>query len=236
MLGEIQRTFEREQRFASNVSHELRTPIAVIFSECEYMTDCAETVEELKNSAESIKEEARRMSKLVSELLTISRMDKGTLKVNYEETELSDLLNFVCDQQESINDKSISLKRDIAPDVNAEVDRSKIAGLFINLISNAYKYNRKNGEITVSLREDDGNIIFSVSDTGIGISKDDLPRIWDRFYQGDPARTSNENGSMGLGLSMVKWIAEKHGGEVTVRSEPDVGSTFTFIMPKKHNV
>ena len=232
MLNEIQCAFEREQQFTSDASHELRTPIAVIFSECEYMLDCAETVEELKDSAESIKDETQRMSKLVSELLTISRMDRDTLKLNYEKTVLSDLVNFVCSEQEAINDKSISLERNIAPDITVDADRFLIARLLVNLISNAYKYNSENGKITVSLYEEGENVVFSVSDTGIGISGEDLPKIWERFYQVDPSRTANENGSMGLGLSMVKWIAEKHSGEITVQSEAGQGSVFTFVMPK----
>lgn len=232
MLDEIQSAFEREQQFTSDASHELRTPIAVIMAECEYMLDCAETAEELKGSAESIKEEAERMSKLVSELLTISRMDRDTLKPDFEKTDLSDLVNFVCGEQEEINDKSITLERNIAPDITANADRFLIARLFVNLISNAYKYNNENGKITVSLYEEGNNVVFSVSDTGIGISEDNLPKIWERFYQVDPSRTANENGSMGLGLSMVKWIAQKHGGTVTAKSEVGKGSTFTFIMPK----
>ena len=232
MLDEIQSAFEREQQFTSDASHELRTPIAVIMAECEYMLDCAETVEELKGSAESIKEETERMSKLVSELLTISRMDRDTLKLDFEKTDLSDLVNFVCGEQEEINDRSITLERNIAPDITANTDRFMIARLFVNLISNAYKYNSENGKITVSLYEKDNNIVFSVSDTGIGIRGEDLPKIWERFYQVDPSRTANENGSMGLGLSMVKWIAEKHGGFVTAESEIGKGSTFTFVMPE----
>lgn len=235
MLDEIQITFEREQQFTSDASHELRTPIAVIFSECEYMTDCAETVEELKTSAVSIKEETQRMSRLVSELLTISRMDKDTLKLNFETTNLSDLVNFVCSEQEDINDKSIILERNIEQDIIAEADKFLIARLFINIISNAYRYNKENGKITVSLYEDNQNIFFSVNDTGIGISEKDMPKIWERFYQAEPSRTANANGSAGLGLSMVKWIAKQHGGEVTVQSKLGEGSVFTFVMPKQRS-
>ena len=232
MLDEIQSAFEREQQFTSDASHELRTPIAVIFSECEYMLDCADTVEELKDSAASIKEETERMSKLVSELLNISRMDRDTLELNFEKTDLSELVDFICGEQEGINDSTVTLERNIASGITARADRSLISRLFVNLIINAYKYNRENGKITVSLYEEGKNVVFSVSDTGIGISEEDLPKIWERFYQVDPSRTANENGSMGLGLSMVKWIAEKHGGKITVQSDLGKGSTFTFTMPK----
>ena len=236
MLSEIQYTLEREQQFTSDASHELRTPIAVIFSECEYMTDCAETVDELKNSAMYIKEEAQKMSTLVSELLTISRMDKDILKLNYEEVDLSDLVNFVASEQELINESSIALLRKIEPNITVMADKFLIARLFINLISNAYRYNKENGTITVSLCEKGENIVFSVEDTGIGISKDDTAKIWERFYQVDPSRTQHDGGGIGLGLSMVRWIAEKHGGEVSVTSVLGEGSTFTFTMPKDNKM
>ena len=231
MLSEIEGAFQREQQFTSDASHELRTPIAVILSECEYMTDCADTVEELKGSAESVKEEAERMSKLVSELLSIARMDKDSLKLNFEETDISELVSLVCDEQEEINTDEIKLLRDIKQDVTAVADKFLIARLFINLISNAYKYNKENGEIKVSLTEKDGNVIFAVSDTGIGIAEENLPKIWERLYQVDPSRSDKEDGGMGLGLSMVKWIAEKHGGKVTVQSELGKGTSFTFVFP-----
>lgn len=231
MLSEIEGAFQREKQFTSDASHELRTPIAVILSECEYMTDCADTVDELRDSAESVKEEAQKMSKLVSELLSIARMDIDTLKLSLEETDISELLSFVCDEQEEINTGNIKLVRSIKEDVFAYADKILLARLFINIISNAYKYNKENGEITVSLDEKDGNVIFKVSDTGIGISEENLPKIWERLFQVDPSRTSNENGGMGLGLSMVKWIAEKHGGEVNAQSELGKGTTFTFIFP-----
>ena len=233
MLSEIQSSFERERQFTSDASHELRTPIAVILSECEYMTDCADSVEELKASAESVKEEAQRMSKLVSELLMVSRMDKEILKPNFEETELSDLVGFICDEQVEINGDSIMLERHIAPNITAQADRFLIARLFINLISNAYQYNRDHGTIKVSLYEKDEDIVFSVSDTGVGIAEENLPKIWARFYQVESSRAGGENGGTGLGLSMVKWIAEKHNGKLAVESELGVGSTFTFIFPKE---
>ncbi|MBO4897077.1 MAG: HAMP domain-containing histidine kinase [Clostridia bacterium] len=233
MLSGIEGAFQREKQFTSDASHELRTPIAVILSECEYMTDCADTVDELKDSAESVKEEAQKMSRLVSELLSIARMDKDSLKLNFEETDISELVSFVCDEQEEINTDEIKLIREIKPGILAEADKFLLARLFINLISNAYKYNKENGEIKVSLSENDGDVIFAVSDTGIGIAEENLPKIWERLYQVDPARSDNENGGMGLGLSMVKWIAEKHSGKAEVQSELGKGTTFTFTFPAR---
>ena len=234
MLEKLEHTFENEKQFTSDASHELRTPVAVILSECEYMTDCADNVEDLKQSAESVKNQAEKMSKLISELLTIARMDRNAIKLSPEETDISELAGFVCSEQEEIEGGGITLKTEIKPGITADVDRLMITRLFVNLISNAYHYNKENGTITVSLDETDTNVIFSVTDSGIGISKEDIPKIWERFYQVDRARTSKDNGSMGLGLSMVKWIAEAHGGNVTVTSELGEGSTFTFTFPKHY--
>lgn len=232
MLDKIEQTVEREKQFTSDASHELRTPIAVILSECEYMTDCAKTYDEIKESAYSVKNQAEKMSKLVSELLTISRMDKNTMQTEFERTDISELLNFVCDEQEEIHSENIVLHREIEPDVTVHADRFLLARLFINLITNAYSYGKDGGNITVSLSQNKNEIIASIADDGIGIAETDIPRIWERFYQTDPSRTANKNGSMGLGLAMVKWIAECHNGKMSVQSELGVGSTFTFIMPK----
>lgn len=233
MLEKIEQTIEREKQFTQDASHELRTPVAVILSECEYMTDCADTVGDLKESAEAVKKQADKMSKLISELLMISRMDKNTLQVSFEEVDISELLNFVCDEQAEIHGEGISLLREIPTGITADADRFLLTRLFINLISNAYQYGRENGTINVRLSESGDNAVFSVTDDGIGISEENKEKIWERFFQADPSRTANENGSMGLGLSMVKWIAECHGGSVSVESELGKGSTFTFILPKK---
>lgn len=232
MLDRIEQTVESEKQFTSDASHELRTPVAVILSECEYMTDCAKTYNEVKESAYSIKSQAEKMSKLISELLTISRMDKNTMQTEFEETDISELLNFVCDEQAEIHSENIILHREIEPDITAIADRFLLARLFINLISNAYSYGKNGGNITVSLSQNKNEIIVSISDDGIGIAEEDMPKIWERFYQADPSRTANENGSMGLGLSMVQWIAKCHNGKMSAQSEFGIGSTFTFIMPK----
>lgn len=231
MLDRIEQTMNREKQFTSDASHELRTPVAVILSECEYMTECAKTEEEYKESAESIKDQTEKMSKLISELLMISRMDKNALQLNMADTDISELLTFICEEQLQINSKDTVLQTDITPNIFARVDTFLLARLFINLISNAYQYTTDNGMIKVLLKEDGDNIIFEVKDNGVGISEDALPKIWERFYRVDSSR-SNENGSMGLGLSMVKCIAEAHNGKVFAKSKLGEGSTFTFILPK----
>lgn len=231
MLDRIEASFEKEKQFTSDASHELRTPVAVIMSECEYMEECAKTADEYKESANSIRRQAERMSKLISELLTISRMDKNKIKTNFEDVDISELVTFICDEQEEIQDNKIALVRNISQGITAKSDRFLLMRAFVNLVSNAYQYIGDGDKIEVSLSSENGKILFSVLDNGIGISEENLPKIWERFYQADSSRTVNENGSMGLGLPMVKWIAEAHGGKVSVKSTLGEGSVFTFELP-----
>lgn len=230
MLDKIETTLENEKQFTSDASHELRTPVAVINSECEYVLDCVDNLEEAKESVEAIKDQSDKMTRLIAQLLTISRMDRNSIKTEFEDTDISELLDFVCDDQQKIQKSDITLVREIEKNVVAKVDRGLISRLFINLISNAYQYGRENGTIAVTLKKTGDNITFCVKDDGIGIDKGSLSKIWERFYRGDTAR-GGENGSMGLGLAMVKSIAQYHGGCVSVESEQGKGSTFTFTLP-----
>ena len=236
MLNKLEYSFNKEKQFTSDASHELRTPISVIMSECEYGLECVNDMGEMKDTLNSIHTQANKMSKLVSELLMISRMDNNRLKTNFETTDLSELLTFICEEQIEIQTKDIKLKYKIEQGILANVDTLLMTRLFINLISNAYQYSPENTTITVSLKTEGENVVFSVKDEGIGISEEHLSKIWDRFYQVDSSRTGDRNGSSGLGLSMVKWIADRHNGELTVNSEVGKGSEFIFKIKGCNNV
>ncbi len=230
MLDKIEATLEREKQFTSDASHELRTPVAVILSECEYALDCAKTLDEYQESTQSVKRQAEKMSNLIAELLTISRMDRNTQTVSFERLDFSELLTFVCEEQQEIQNTAIKLNTDIPNQIAVKGDRFLLARLCINLIANAYQYTQPGGNIQVALTQRNSHVYMTVRDNGIGIAAEELPKIWERFYQVDPSR-SNRTGSSGLGLSMVKWIAEAHHGSISVDSEPDKGTTFTLVLP-----
>ncbi len=229
MFARLERSFHAERQFTSDASHELRTPTAVILAECGMAKKLPDDPSELRQSLNVVERQARKMSALVSRLLTFTRLEQGTQKLKKEELDLSELTQAVCGEQRTIeSDKSII--EDIEPGVFVRGDGELLAVLMQNLISNARKYGQEKGHIWVSLQQADSAARLTVRDDGIGISKVILPRIWDRFYQADPSRT-NRDGSLGLGLAMVQEIANLHGGEVSAESEPGEGSTFTFTMP-----
>lgn len=232
MLDKLEDNMLKEKQFTSDVSHELRTPIAVILSECEYGSDCVEDIEEMRGIVDSVKSQASKMSKLVTELLMISRMDNDRIQINIENVDISELLNFVCDEQEEIHNSKTILIRNIENNVYYSVDVLLMTRLFVNILSNAYQYIGNGNMIIVSLKEFKDNFIISIKDNGIGISKENQSKIWNRFYQVDSSRTSSENSSSGLGLSMVKWIAEKHNINIELESELGKGSEFKLIFPK----
>ena len=229
MLDRLEEAFRREKQFSADVSHELRTPITVILSECEYAKTCAQSGEDHTEALDAIDRQAQRMQNLVSDLLTVSRMENQTIQIDFEETDISELLTFVCQEQAAIQDPKIQLVTDITPGITASVDRELLIRLFINLIANAYQYSKETGTIYVTLKAEGSDIQFSVRDTGIGIAKENIHRIWDRFYRADPSRNSN-TGSTGLGLSMAKWIAQCHNGQLQVESTLGEGSMFSFTF------
>lgn len=233
MLDRLQNSFESEKQFTSDVSHELRTPTSVILAQCEYALENATSLEEAKESLTVILGQSKKMAHLISQLLTLARTDKGTQSLHYEDVNLSDILEIVVDEQKDLaKAKDITILTDIEPNIIFNSDETMMMRLIINLISNAITYGKHGGNIWVGLSSKDSTIIGYVKDDGIGIPKDKISKIWDRFYQVDPSRTSNKEGGVGLGLSMVKWIVQVHGGTIAVESELNEGSTFTFKFIK----
>lgn len=229
MFARLEKAFETEKQFTSDASHELRTPTTVIISQCEYAIENAQTLDEAKEALAAVLNQAEKMAALISQLLMLARADKGHEKLHFETVNLSDLASMVAEQQqENAERRGIRIKTNIQPDIEMLGDETMLMRMWINLIENGIKYGRENGWLNVQLTQKDGTIQGCVQDNGIGIAPENLERVWERFWQADPARSAS---GAGLGLSMVKWIVEAHGGEIYVESTLGQGTAFTFSFP-----
>ena len=200
-------------------------------SQSEYGKENVVSVEEGKNIFNIIFNEAQKMSQLVSQLLTLSRMDRGHQKLNLANVNISELAEIVVDsRREDAKRKNINISSKITPDIYADLDETMIMRVFINLLSNAVTYGKTNGNIYVDLDVQEKTIVIKIADDGIGISNEHIDKIWTRFYQVDPSRNSE---GTGLGLSMVKWIVEAHNGTISVASKLGEGTIFTIKIPLK---
>lgn len=233
MFDRLEKAFETERQFTSDASHELRTPTAVILAQAQYGLELADFEEEYRESLKVIKRQAERMNDIINQLLFFTRLDQGSEPVNMEETNLSVLVAEICKDQRLISCKHISVKDDIQPDINVETDRNLFTRMLNNLFSNAYKYGKEKGTITMTLTRMGDDAVLRLTDDGIGISRENLERIWNRFYQVEPSRNEDAGGGLGLGLSIVKQITSLLGGKISVESEEGRGTSFIFVMKCK---
>lgn len=237
MLEELETVFRREQQFTSDASHELRTPVSVIMAQCDAMlAEGNSLTEEQRDQIGLIRRKARGMADMISQLLFLSRADQGRQPLNKERINISELTEMIAEEQQMLADadgRGIHIETQICPEIWADVDETFYIRMLVNLISNALRYSRDNGLVEVSLVQDGDAFTGSVRDYGQGIAADAQPHIWERFYQAEASRTDGSHA--GLGLSMVKWIAEAHGGSVSVESEEGQGSTFSFCIPAGEN-
>lgn len=229
LLGTIDAGMQREKQFTSDVAHELRTPVSVVLMQCEELLQGGRLEEESRRGVSLIHRKVKGISDMISQLLLLSRADQGRERINLEQVDLSELAEMVAEEfAEIAKEKNIAIQTEIEPNLRMTADQTLMIRLLGNLLENAVNYGNAGGHIWLSARKADGGVQLQVKDDGIGISPQDLPRIWDRFYQADPSRNSE---SSGLGLSMVKWIAEAHGGQISVSSELGKGAAFLCIFP-----
>ena len=230
MFSRLEKSFDAERQFTADASHELRTPTAVIIAQAEYALQHAKA-DEKDEALQKILAQAQKMSRLLAQLLMLARADANKIQFEIEKFDFSELAEIVLEETEQLAaDKNITVKSNIEPDVEVEGDQTLLMRLLLNLLDNAVKYTGEDGEVAFTLRKTADGVICAVRDTGCGIAPEELPKIWRRFYQSDGNR--GQSGA-GLGLSMVQWIANLHGGMVSVESTPGEGSTFTFTMPLK---
>lgn len=231
MFSRLETSFEHERQFTSDASHELRTPVAVITSQAEYSLLPDATPEEQREGLEVILEQARKMSALISQLLMLARADSGTQQLTMAPVDLSLLASMTAEQcREAAARRQIRLDCEIAPGIMTEGDQACLVRVFLNLLENAIQYGRPGGFVKLTLAVQNDFAVCSIADDGIGIARENLERIWQRFYRVDPSR--NPGGSnTGLGLSLVKWIIEAHHGTIEAESGLGKGSCFTFRLP-----
>ena len=232
-VTERQKLENARKEFVANVSHELRTPLTSIKSYAEtLMEGQIEDAETAHRFLGVINSEADRMTRLVKDLLQLSRLDSGMMQFRLCETSIDDLV------KETVEKMAMSLRsKNLRIEVNSsnllptiEADKDRIEQVIVNIISNSIKYTQTGGKITVQMWSDDHKIYIKIIDTGIGIPEKDLPRIFERFYRVDKAR-SREAGGTGLGLSIAKQILEAHGGEISIYSEFMKGTSVTVALP-----
>ena len=229
MFDRLERSFKAEAQFTSDASHELRTPVTVILAECETLERTAETTEDYVEGMTVIHRQAEQMSRLIGQLLHITRLEQGTQKTCMERGDLTALAEAVCEQQKMIAPEGVVLTFDGPESVEARMDVILMTRLLNNLISNAFRYGSDGGHVRVAVRREAKQAVLTVRDDGQGIPPDQQEKIWQRFYQVDAARSGGEG--TGLGLYMVRQIARLHGGTAAVESVPGQGSTFTVRIP-----
>lgn len=231
MMSRLERSFEAERQFTSDASHELRTPTTVILAECEMAEKTPEDAEAVQESVTEIHKQARKMSELIGKLLSYTRLEQGTRRIDREPLDLSGLAEDVCAEQRAVMERDIAVECETEADVTVNGDAALLISLVQNLVTNAVKYGKDGGHVWVRVYGDGENACVSVRDDGIGIAPEDLDRIWNRFYQADRSR-SDETRGIGLGLSLAQQIARLHGGTIFASSTPGQGSEFIFSMPK----
>jgi heavy metal sensor kinase len=229
MLGRLDQLFTAQQRFVADLSHELRTPLAAMRGHLEMIRrGASHDPAVLAESLPALEREAARLARMTSDLLTLAQAENG-LRIQHARVALDELvLDVVRDLRPLSN--GVALMPSIDEQVQAPGDPDRLKQALVNLVANALQHTPAGGTVRVGLVRAGGQALLQVRDTGAGIAAEDLPHIFERFYRADKARTRRQGGA-GLGLAIVSWVAEAHGGRVTVESAPGQGSTFTLALP-----
>ncbi|MBI1833479.1 MAG: ATP-binding protein [Candidatus Andersenbacteria bacterium] len=236
-LRPIKQAYEQQRRFLSDASHELRTPLAILQTDLENELDNTKASTEEKENAQSHLEEVQRMGRIVKDLLLISRLDgENQLSTSKEAIDLNEIVTATVKRLQGYatkhNIKVISSPVTHELPVMVTANKEHILQAISNLIKNGIDHNKPNGNVVVSLRPNKTSVDIIVSDTGIGIAEEEIPKLFDRFYRVDQSR-SREKGGSGLGLSIVQAVIHNYGGSVNISSKPGEGTTVTLTLPIK---
>ena len=231
LLARLDRSFETMRRFVADASHELRTPVAVIRGEADVALSKERGAAEYRESLTIVLDEARRVSRLIDDLLNLARADAGHVMLQSRSFYLNELVAECCRAAQGLaNAKGVQLDCAAGTDLQYTGDEELLRRLTMNLLENAIRYTPPGGTVSASVESAEGGARLVVADTGIGIPAGDAARVFERFYRAGEAR-SRKDGGFGLGLAIVHWIAESHRGTVECASEVGRGSTFTVTLP-----
>jgi heavy metal sensor kinase len=234
MLARLDDAFQRQRRFTADASHELRTPLTIIKGQIEVSLQRDREPEAYRQVLQAINEEVDRLIRLTSSLLTLTRADTGQIPLRFEDVDVVEVMTGVFEQiRPNALEKGVECELDPGPPVTIRGDQDLLLQLMLNLSDNAIRYTPSGGQVTLGWRVNNDQVRLWVQDTGIGISQEHLPYLFERFYRVDKARSRAEGG-VGLGLAISHWIAEAHRGSIYVESAPGKGSTFTVLLPTKY--
>jgi two-component system phosphate regulon sensor histidine kinase PhoR len=231
-ITELERVDAMRRDFVANVSHELRTPLTVVGGFVETLGEMAKPAEvDLKHYFGIMHNHTKRMQRLLDDLLTLSRLESSDNAVAEEQIQMPDLVRELAREAESLSRGKHVVRADIQSQDSLLGSLQEVQSAFSNLVSNAVRYTPAGGQITLRWFEQDGQPVFSVTDTGEGIASEHIPRLTERFYRVDRSR-SRETGGTGLGLAIVKHILTRHGARLDIQSIPGKGSTFSAVFPE----
>jgi len=231
MLERLDSSFEQQARFVADASHELRTPISVLSMHCELALSREREPEEYQKTLATCMRASERMRSLVEDLLILAKADSGQLAMRTEEIDLSLIIDESVQLLVPLADRHQVTLETKTPSVLCRGDSNHLLRLVSNLLSNAILYNKPQGTVLINLSQTDGEACLRITDTGCGIASDEIPKLFDRFYRVDEAR-SRETGGSGLGLSICQSIVVAHGGRLEIKSQKDVGTVVELTLPR----
>jgi len=232
MLARLDRAFQRQRQFAADASHELRTPLALLISQADLALERPRTPAEYRRVLASMRDDARRMTQLLGDLLTLARADAGDDLLVREPLDVGEVARqAVATLAPLARERGVTLQLGVTESVVVAGDQTRLTQLLVNLIDNGLTYTPRDGTVSVQVRRSAGQAFIEVADTGVGIAPEHLPHLFERFYRVDKARSRSDGGA-GLGLAISRWIAEAHGGTISVTSQIGHGTTFTVSLPE----